>query len=745
MVLIKKTDDDALPLRPAKGATGGVAFTLQPVSTTSGPGLLASIQPPLQPQDASTHHVPCDIVLVIDVSGSMGAAAPAPGAAADESTGLSVLDVVRHAALTIVETLDERDRLGIVTFASGVDVLQELEVMTEARKDEARTKLKGMMPTTATNMWHGITTGLKLFDKTKGDGQGKVPAMMVLTDGEPNHMCPPQGYVPKMRPMMPFPCSIHTFGFGYHLRSGLLKSIAEIGGGSYAFIPDSGMIGTVFVHAVANLQSTFATDATLTLTYAAPLEVSETTGHSVIQQKPQHVEQDGVAVQQLKVPLGNIQYGQSRDVLLKLDSLKSVADLRASGLTKLSSVSAELNYRPASTCQPKFNPAQQTTTTSTDVFALQTASAPFVAYHESRSLLCSYLSSLSPVDDKEEHQAISSPGDSAIRLASLIQTIPARNHPSDPLNASLIEDLCGKDPKGQISIAINDFSQFQRWGCHFLPSLLNAHARQACNSFKDPGPLQYGKDSPLFIACRDRLDNAFDTLPPPQPTARSYGWGTASSVSSSYTPLTSMRQWRDVSAPCFASSTLVQLASGRLVEMKRLRRGMKVRTPLGSRKVAAVLKTPVRDASLCRLGSVLVTPWHPMSRDGASWSFPAEMTKKTVRYTGAVYSVMLQRDANPDAHALCFEGGAWGVTLGHGILAQEDGGDEDVRAHAFLGNYALVAKALAQIGIDSKGVALGAGVKRDSYSGLIDGFEKGRVDVVREMPAGMTAKQILRA
>lgn len=54
--------------------------------------------------------------------------------------------------------------------------------------------------------------------------------------------CPVQGYVPKLRGMEQLPASVHTFGFGYSLRSGLLKSIAEIGGGNYAFIPDAGMI-----------------------------------------------------------------------------------------------------------------------------------------------------------------------------------------------------------------------------------------------------------------------------------------------------------------------------------------------------------------------------------------------------------------------------------------------------------------------------------------------------------------------
>jgi len=42
--------------------------------------------------------------------------------------------------------------------------------------------------------------------------------------------------------MGPLPATIHTFGFGYELRSDLLKSIAEVGGGNYSFISDAGMI-----------------------------------------------------------------------------------------------------------------------------------------------------------------------------------------------------------------------------------------------------------------------------------------------------------------------------------------------------------------------------------------------------------------------------------------------------------------------------------------------------------------------
>lgn len=84
-------------------------------------GLIVKIQPPKEPEDADLHHVPCDLVLSIDISGSMRDEAPAPskpGEEADEDTDLRIIDLVKHAARTIVATLDSRDRLGIVTFTN---------------------------------------------------------------------------------------------------------------------------------------------------------------------------------------------------------------------------------------------------------------------------------------------------------------------------------------------------------------------------------------------------------------------------------------------------------------------------------------------------------------------------------------------------------------------------------------------------------------------------------------------------
>jgi von Willebrand factor type A domain len=96
----------------------GCAVSIHPLPTLEG--LIVKVVPPTQPVDEHLNYVPCDIVLVIDVSKSMRALAPAPprekGQEA-EQTGLTVLDLAKHAANTIIETLNSRDRLAIVKFS----------------------------------------------------------------------------------------------------------------------------------------------------------------------------------------------------------------------------------------------------------------------------------------------------------------------------------------------------------------------------------------------------------------------------------------------------------------------------------------------------------------------------------------------------------------------------------------------------------------------------------------------------
>ena len=528
---------------------------------------------------------------------------------------------------------------------------------------------------------------------------------------------------------MPLPASIHTFGFGYQLRSGLLRSIAEIGAGNYAFIPDAGMVGTVFVHATANLQTTYATEAVLELSYAAPLELEQAMGASVDQEKPQPVDGGEKGRTRLRIPLGNLQYGQSRDLFLRVKGLPEGGSREKSEKNDGPQLTASVRFRAVqagagrSSCPiPAFRRADDasihTVYSACSMLDQPSLSAAEIAYHDSRARICSYISNLDVAGPDGEHrfrQKALSRGDMGTLtqadkddLDELIASIPARSYPEDPQNQSLIDDLEGMEPYGQVSLALKNDEFCAKWGTHYVRSYLTAHTRQICNSFKDPGPLQYGVDSPLFIACRDRLNEAFDNIPPPKPSGRPSRGASMPS---------SMRSYNNRNTPCFAASATVRLASGREVAVRGLRRGVKVQTPAGPRKVAAVLKTPVKSAAVCRVGDLLVTPWHPVSVDGGqTWSFPADVSTRSIRYTGAVYSILLQRDADTNAHAVSVSG-VWGVTLGHGITS-----GSDVRAHAFFGDYGLVGKSLARVGAGRNGVVVGGGLARDARTGRVCGF-----------------------
>lgn len=723
-------------------------------------GVIVTVQPPKSPANHTMSHVPCDIALVIDVSGSMGADAPVPGEG--ESTGLSVLDLVKHACRTILSTMTAEDRLAIVTFSNRSRILQSLTAMTEDNKETAKAKLEAMNLEGSTNLWHGLKDGIRLFENE--EDTGRVPAVMVLTDGVPNHMCPPQGYVPALKNMGKIVPSIHTFGFGYTLKSGLLKSISEFGNGNYSFIPDAGMIGTVFVHTVANLQSTFANNATLHLTYPDHVNIQQTTGASVDRKDAVQVAGGNY---ELIVPLGNIQYGQSRDIYLQWQSSPGNDDEISPPF-----INAVLQYSQMTGTQCTIHSSR-----SLHDLSFTTLSDAEMAYHISRSRICAFLADIFPIDPLGEHRVDKAletePGltQKQAQLQALIASLPAAHFPNDPQCASLLQDLSGPEPLGQVTLALSRHDYFSRWGQHYLPSLHGAHARQLCNSFKDPGPLRYGAASPLFVRCRDALSSAFDDLPAPAPSIYRYPAGTyqagtrpagtyaalkrtrardtgARSRSSSpddwaghdrrrRQPPILMSSYNSPGAPCFAGRTRVLLASGGKVRMSSLREGARVATPLGPREVAAVLVTPVRRRVMVRLEGVLVTPWHPVALPagdtvagrggGLGWVFPARVRpREMVRYTGAIYSVLLQRDGDAGAHAVALGGGRgdvpfWGVTLGHGMTSAR--GTNDVRTHRFFGSYDRVVRSLAGLGVRKDGLVLGGGVRKSKTTGLVNGFK----------------------
>jgi len=169
------------------------------------------------------------------------------------------------------------------------------------------------------------------------------------------------------------------------------------------------------------------------------------------------------------------------------------------------------------------------------------------------------------------------------------------------------------------------------------------------------------------------------------------------------------------------------LEGGTKVALQELKRGMKVVTPMGPRMVGAVLKIAIEGGRLmmCRIGELRVTPWHPVRVKG-KWVFPVDVVEAQLEECDAVYTVLLEADADIDAHAFDIEG-VTAVTLGHGLVVSKEA---DARAHPFFGSYTKVLDSLKDLtGFESEGgVAHCNGVCRDA-AGLICGFAKPVVEL----------------
>eukprot|EP01105_Mastigella_eilhardi_P008978 TRINITY_DN2145_c0_g3_i1.p1 TRINITY_DN2145_c0_g3~~TRINITY_DN2145_c0_g3_i1.p1 ORF type:complete len:819 (-),score=149.10 TRINITY_DN2145_c0_g3_i1:60-2471(-) len=689
---------------PAEGGVPAAGFAASAPSSIAGVQLLISASPEgpspgeTAASTAGAHTVlltvktphagprpPLDVVCVIDVSGSMGEEATLQtSVGVTEHHGLSLLDVVRHAVRTVARALSPKDRLGIVRYSDTASDVLPLTAMDEPGKRLAERALQQLTPAGATNLWDGLHHAMEALNTSKHGNRECLSAVLLLTDGQPN-IVPPRGHLPMLRRYAMqhpggMPHALCTFGFGYEPDSALLDELSAEGCGAYAFIPDAGFVGTAFVHAVSNLQTCCASNAKLTLTLPA--------GVRVLREGTHHMAAGNV------IDLGLLHFGQSTDVVLHLDLPEDYCGdpyLRAT-----------LTWRPVIAGGP----------TSGDMTIAEEGilrgEDPEVSVQLCRALFSEY------VRRAVREARVQGIGEAQKTVRLLSEYIRHSSIVTDPRVAALLEDV-----EGQVLQAFSREDWYQRWGKHYLPSLVRSHVLQQCSNFKDPGLQHYGGE--MFTALRDAADDVFCRLPPPTPTSKPKAEKHASSRA-----LSSMSVYNSSSNPCLAGECLVLMADHSTKRVNQVMRGDLLMGPENHAvKVRCVLKTvqPTGCAPLVALcgGALLVTPWHPVLLPGASaWCFPADVCAPRVVSCSAVFSFVLS--AKHEEGAFAAAGGALCASLGHGERRCP------VRAHAFWADRVKLEAELRHV--DAAGWQRGEVVlraspellRRDPTTGIVCGF-----------------------
>lgn len=117
---------------------------------------LVSVVPP-----AGKRRVPVDICCVVDISGSMSAEATVKNQKGkSERHGLTLLDIVKHAVQTIIDTLGPDDRLALVAYSTAADVTFGLMTMDRVGKARAKQELQQLEAAGTTNLWDGLRLGM---------------------------------------------------------------------------------------------------------------------------------------------------------------------------------------------------------------------------------------------------------------------------------------------------------------------------------------------------------------------------------------------------------------------------------------------------------------------------------------------------------------------------------------------------------------------------------------------------------
>ena len=367
------------------------------------------------------------------------------------------------------------------------------------------------------------------------------------------------------------PGLISTFGFGYALDSKLLQELSQTGGGQYSFIPDAGLVGTIFVHAIANIMTTALRNCTISIE-----ENQRALGHRMVGNN---------------VEIGTVHYGQPKNVIIDMANNRNDICLKIVG--KLPNKPFEKTIT--------FTPSSAESNIDDDYWRLIFVQECWKAFNQM------------PANADEAKRIIQ-------KLGQDLEQVP----PTLFLKELLI------DIKGQATEAFKP-NYFEKWGRHYIPSLLYAHANQICNNFKDPGVQKYGGD--LFRKIRDVADDLFSRLPAPKPTipVNDYRPG------GSYTPMVSMASYNNAGYVCFHKDCQVETVLG-TKKVSELVKGDKLKS---GAIVDCVVQSKAGIIEMVQLGDLILTPWHPILLGNAEWTFPIHLQSPTLMEIDYVYSVLV--------------------------------------------------------------------------------------------------------
>ncbi|KAL3630524.1 hypothetical protein CASFOL_023508 [Castilleja foliolosa] len=218
------------------------------------------------PLSEEARRAPVDLVMVLDISSSMG----------DTNVSGSMayttkLDLLKRAACFVIDQMDHSDRLSIVSFQSVAKIELALLKMTEQGRAAAKRVVNSLIADGGTVIVEGLTMGVQVLQTRLHPNP--VASILFLSDGQDSYNRQPSDYLPplivsgtdKGHQTVP----IHAFGFGADHNPLVMNAIADLSGGTFSFIELYELVQDAFARCIGGLLSVVVRELRLTLRSAS--------------------------------------------------------------------------------------------------------------------------------------------------------------------------------------------------------------------------------------------------------------------------------------------------------------------------------------------------------------------------------------------------------------------------------------------------------------------------------------------
>ena len=254
----------------------------------SGTELFTELTVTLVSDEKDTKPELASIALVLDTSGSMAG---------------SKMEDARRAAHRLVDSLNERDQLSLVSFGSEVSSTA-LQSLTADGKASLHAAIDALQPAGSTNLSGGLERGWSVLRAAPG-----ARRLVLVSDGQPTVGMTSEVELSGLAGRVHDDAiTVTALGVGSDIDGPIMLHVSERGGGMYGYLKDAGALEEILGKEVAAARSASVRNVELTLDPRL-LAIAETPGRHVSWKGNQPV-----------LHLADLPLNQPTRVLLKLAS-----------------------------------------------------------------------------------------------------------------------------------------------------------------------------------------------------------------------------------------------------------------------------------------------------------------------------------------------------------------------------------------------------------------------------------------